>query len=456
MGKDYSLVDRLTSPGPKRILSLDGGGVRGAFSLSILERLEDLLRKRHGDPNLKLCEYFDLIGGTSTGAIIAAGLAIGMTASEVKEKYFEFSSVVFGKRRPISRFISKSEKYDTSILDNVLNSIYGDIQIGDQDQIKTGLCIITKRIDTFSTWPIINHPNGKYYNQNRELPLWKAVRASVAAPSFFLPIQLDVGGGEKGVFVDGGISLACNPGLLLFLVSTLQGFPFHWRADSDNLLLVSIGTSQTKRSYRPEQFEKVSLLKWAVMIPIQFMSEANSFNQMILQWLSDSPTAEHINSEIGDLKDDIPRYSYALSYVRYDAVLDDVFLKSLGFSLTKQDIGRLSCMDNARNTKLYSDIGTRTANKLVTSEHIPAHFDVSKVCNKVALRVFQGDKLSYVFKKYIKKPIPIQAIQISEPFEVQTLEGLMKGKAGDYLIRGVQGEYYICDKDVFMYTYQTI
>src|ERR1041384_3003048 len=72
----------LYSPGPKRILSLDGGGVRGVISLAYLERIQAILRERHG-PGLRLCDYFDLIGGTSTGSIIATGLALGMPVDEL-------------------------------------------------------------------------------------------------------------------------------------------------------------------------------------------------------------------------------------------------------------------------------------------------------------------------------------------------------------------------------------
>ena len=91
MAKNYSsLLDRFTSLSPKRILSLDGGGIRGALTLGYLERIESILRQRYKNPNLVLSDYFDLIGGTSTGAIIAASLAIGKSAAEVKEKYFAF------------------------------------------------------------------------------------------------------------------------------------------------------------------------------------------------------------------------------------------------------------------------------------------------------------------------------------------------------------------------------
>ena len=74
---------------PKRILALDGGGIRGVLTAGLLRRMEDILRARAGgDPNFRLSDYFDLIGGTSTGSIIAAGLSLGMTAEEVRDHYF--------------------------------------------------------------------------------------------------------------------------------------------------------------------------------------------------------------------------------------------------------------------------------------------------------------------------------------------------------------------------------
>ena len=70
--------------GPKRILALDGGGIRGVLTLEYLEVIEALLRQLRNDPNLLLSDYFDLIGGTSTGSIIAAGLACGMSVKDIK------------------------------------------------------------------------------------------------------------------------------------------------------------------------------------------------------------------------------------------------------------------------------------------------------------------------------------------------------------------------------------
>ena len=61
---------------PKRVLALDGGGLRGILTLSFLAEIESMLRERHdGSKLFRLAHYFDLIAGTSTGAIIAAALA---------------------------------------------------------------------------------------------------------------------------------------------------------------------------------------------------------------------------------------------------------------------------------------------------------------------------------------------------------------------------------------------
>jgi hypothetical protein len=60
------------------------------------------------------------------------------------------------------------------------------------------------------------------------------------------------------------------------------------------------------------------------------------------------------------------------------------------------------------------------------------------------------------FFYFVKTPVEIQATQISEPFEVYTLEGIMRGGAGDWLIRGVEGEYYPCKDRIFRKTYEPI
>src|SRR5215813_4805085 len=78
-GLIMSYRDRVSAPGPKKLLALDGGGIRGVLTLEILAAIEDLLHRELSAGNdFVLADYFDYIAGTSTGAIVAAGLACGM------------------------------------------------------------------------------------------------------------------------------------------------------------------------------------------------------------------------------------------------------------------------------------------------------------------------------------------------------------------------------------------
>lgn len=356
---------------PKRILSLDGGGIRGALTLGFLEKVEAIVRKQENNTNLRLCDYFDLIGGTSTGAIIAAGLSIGLTASEIKELYLSLGDKIFGKkwswlRNPIKRY--KAE-FDFRPLEKALLDVFGEIEIGDEE-IKTGLCIVTKRADTLSTWPIINHPNGKFFSHNKKMLLRKVVRASAAAPSYFIPQKIDVGFGEVGAFIDGGVSLANNPSLQLFLVATLSEFPYKWKTGEDNLSLLSIGTGTYTKKYDADKIAKKGLLGWAKMIPELFMEDANYMNQTVLQYLSNSPTPRIIDSEVLDLKNDLITEKPALHYVRYNVMLDNDELSKLGFKFNSKEIDSLHEMSESKNKEILYKIGKKAAKQYIDDTHI--------------------------------------------------------------------------------------
>lgn len=80
---------------------MDGGGLRGVLTLGMLREIEAVLRKQHGDDRgFRLCHYFDLIAGTSTGAIIAAALSLGMTVDEVHAHTLDLGKFVFKRSLP--------------------------------------------------------------------------------------------------------------------------------------------------------------------------------------------------------------------------------------------------------------------------------------------------------------------------------------------------------------------
>lgn len=370
-----NLKERFNAPGPKRILTLDGGGIRGALTLGYLERIETILKVRYGDPDLKLCDHFDLIGGTSTGAIIAASLAIGKTVSEVKEQYLSLGGEIFGDKKGFMG-ISLDYKYDEKPLLSALENMFKDIRIGDEGEngLRTGLCVVTKRLDTFSTWPIVNHPDGRYFDRNRFL-LREVVRASTAAPTYFVPEMIDLGDGHAGTFVDGGMSMMNNPSLQLFLIATVGGYPFRWKTGPKNLQLVSIGTGKRDVTLSAEKYRNPKLWEVASLAPEQFMHDASELVEMMMQYLSDSPTAREIDRLLGKMESPHKGEQAAMSYLRYNINLDKPGLESVGVTdLHDKQIRDLTEMDDAENRHILAKIGEKAAQKQVINEHFDDAF----------------------------------------------------------------------------------
>jgi patatin-like phospholipase/acyl hydrolase len=376
---------------PKRILALDGGGIRGALTLGYLQRIEDILRKQHGDEkSFRLSQYFDLIGGTSTGSIIAACLAIGMSVNEIKTMYMNLGEKIFAKKYKWWKIFEIDDlvraSYNSKPLEEELQNVFGSDTTLASDRILTGLCIVAKRADTNSVWPLINHPDGKYYDsvdgRNKDILLWKAVRASAAAPTYFLPQIIDVGGGlSEAAFVDGGVSMANNPSLQLLMVATMNGFPFKWKWGEDNLMIVSVGTGMGRWKKIPADVKKNTLLNWASQLPDMLMQDASWQNQMLLQWLSNSPTAWEIDQEIGKLDTDSMGSSKKgkglISYLRYNIWLDAT---TIGPLMNKQyspkEIDGLVEMSNAASRFELYDIGAKAAVKEVSETHFPDTFKI--------------------------------------------------------------------------------
>jgi len=383
------LLARLTAPGPKRMLALDGGGIRGAISLGFMEKIETMLRERHGNPNLLLCDYFDLIGGTSTGAIIAALLATGRSASEVISLYGSLGGKIFGDKFGVFEIGSKLKaNYDDKPLQAELQRLFGDIRMGD-DTIRTGICVNAKRADTFSTWAMINHPGAKYYEPmaegefgNKDYFLREVVRASTAAPTYFLPQRIDIGN-RQAVFIDGGVSMANNPAFQLFLLATLKGFPFHWETGADKLLLVSIGTGTYTKVVEAEKMAANNMLGWAATVPDMLMEDATYQNQLLLQYLSKSPTAIEIDSEIGDLRGDLLTPEPMLHYLRYQAYLEQPKTNRDGTQEDKphlpfddKTILKMREMDKAEMVDQLLQVGRIYAQRRIEAGHFPAAFDL--------------------------------------------------------------------------------
>ncbi len=217
--RDYQLF----GPGPKRVLALDGGGVRGAITVAFLERIEAIFSERYGK-DVRLGDYFHLVGGTSTGAIIAGALALGYRAHQVKEFYTRLAPLVFKRQR--WRIPILQAKFGVQGLRTEIEKIVGNLDL-QSDKLITGICIVTKRMDTGSPWILANNPEAPYWEDggghdgNKYYKLATIVRASTAAPSFFDPEVLPITG-RKAELADSVAKPLDKPFLLRFLDAILE------------------------------------------------------------------------------------------------------------------------------------------------------------------------------------------------------------------------------------------
>ena len=318
-------------------------------------------------------------------AVLPAGAGVHAAALR-KNKYFDLGGKIFtDKHKWYEIFKLAKATYDAGPLEEELHGVFGDITLG-SESIKTGLCVVAKRADTNSVWPLINHPKDKFYDsnigKNKDIPLWKAVRASAAAPTYFLPQVIEVGGDmPKAAFVDGGVSMANNPSLQLLMVASLKGFPFHWKMGADNILLVSIGTGMSKPEKLPEEITNNHLLNWAKEIPNMLMQDASWSNQIMLQWLSHSPTAWEIDMQIGKMENDLLATDTSgkglLSYLRYNTWIEKEFLSQLmGKSYSSEQIADLIEMSNGDSRFELFDIGLKAASVEIKTDHFPESFKI--------------------------------------------------------------------------------
>src|SRR5262249_7277291 len=105
-----SIANRIKQAGPKKILALDGSGIRGMMTVEILAALEDLLRRElNRAPDFVLADYFDFVAGTSTGAIIAACISLGMKTAHIRDFYVGSGADMFDKASLLRRFRYKYE-----------------------------------------------------------------------------------------------------------------------------------------------------------------------------------------------------------------------------------------------------------------------------------------------------------------------------------------------------------
>ncbi len=230
------------------ILSIDGGGIRGLIPAKVLAELEAKLLQ--SNPDKKLHEYFDLICGTSTGAILATAIALGIPADKLVGFYKENARVIFPKWFlkviPRKARVLLTSIYSNKALHKKLEEIFKEANGGKVpiiDNLKTKVCIPTFNGATGEI-NVLKTRHHAEYNRDYKLPVHEAVLSSASAPIYFPPHSFSFsnehGSGSNVNMIDGGI-FANNPALIGVLEATEKlGYDF------TDISLLSLGTGTGK------------------------------------------------------------------------------------------------------------------------------------------------------------------------------------------------------------------
>ena len=369
--KEY-LKKPVTSPGPKKILALDGGGIRGMITVEVLTEIEHLLRRELGrGDDFVLADYFDFVAGTSTGAIIAACISLGMKMSEIRAFYKSSGEEMFDKASLLKRF---RYKFEDDKLAARMQSVFGkDTTLG-SDKLNTVLMMVMRNATTDSPWPMSSNPQAKYNqricedgsprtNCNLDIPLWQLVRASTAAPVYFPPEVVKVGN-KDFVFVDGGITTYNNPAFQAFLMATVEPYKMEWPAGEDKILVVSIGTGTSPQANADLDPNEMNLLYNASSIPSALMYAALNEQDMLCRVFGKCLAGDELDREVKDLigaKGPVGP-NKLFTYVRYNAELSADGLKALGLTDIKpEDVQKL---DSVAHIPELERVGLAVAQKV--------------------------------------------------------------------------------------------
>jgi hypothetical protein len=370
----------------KRILTLDGGGIRGVFTLQILAKLEELFRKERNDPTLVLGDVFDLIAGTSTGAIIAACLKWGLPVAEIDRLYEERAVEMFARERWYRRWWKSKFRAESiaAFFRQMFREADGSPAMFGSERMRKYLLVVMRNASTGSPWPLCNNPGAKYMSRaladcNLNVPVWQLLRASTAAPYFFPPESIKLGAREF-LFVDGGLTPYNNPSLIAVLTATMPQYKLGWTATTRDLHVISVGTGAARATLPPKVAANINMLDQIKYLAPAMLASVGVDQDKLCRILGDFVNAAdmesadgrkingagEIDSEIGSLERPslLAGAEQKFTYVRYD----EPFILSPE-EAKKFLVGRTE-MDNVKLKPFLRDAGRKYAEKHVCTEHL--------------------------------------------------------------------------------------
>lgn len=376
------LHDHLIPGRPKRILALDGGGIRSAMSIAILEKIEEVLARRHGNHHsFRLADYYDLIGGTSTGAVLAGALASrGMRAADLREIYQDIAMAAF----------RRGDKFDAKRFDKALRDVFGKETLS--GNLTTGMAVVARQLDSDRTLVFHNNPDGPHFDDEPDRAalgysrygLANVIRASTARPGEFSPEQVELTRephSAEGIFVDAGFTPFNNPAFQLFLLATRPERGFGWATGKDELLVSSVGTGSLCHEISTARQHRKASPAILAQRGLKFMIDgAEHTGELLMQMLSDPASPSQPGCEFGDFAGVRLTEDPQCTYQRYQAKLTAAAIsQDLKISLSSKQLGRVRNMLDRDGFQIAYEIGQAVADLTVKDDQFPEIFDLERL-----------------------------------------------------------------------------
>jgi len=256
----------------KTILSVDGGGIRGIIPLACLVQLE---RREGRTAN----ELFDMVAGTSTGSVIAAGLALGMSARGLLALYKDLARQAF-QRLPWWQVLANlgNHRYSSEFIARTLSAIGGERSL---NELPVDILITAKNTRTSRTDFFVRDGEGNAGLWG-QIKLKDAVLASIAAPTYFPAHRAQVNGREY-TWVDGGVGVAGNPSYHA-AVEALHYSGGRYQPGRTRML--SFGTG---RHPHPIDATRANVLQWARWSLDELLEDAGDWQTYVTRREYDLP-----------------------------------------------------------------------------------------------------------------------------------------------------------------------
>lgn len=261
-----------------RILSLDGGGMRGIIPATILQYVESRLQTITKNPNTRIADYFDLIAGTSTGGILGCfylspnpdksegAPSSKFTASTALEFYSQKGYSIFNASKKNGwlgvRQLFNATGYSAKTLERIFKKEFGDLKL---HQLLKPCLVTTFDLESKSTFFFSSR---EVESKMREFFVRDVTRSTSAAPTYFPPAEIkNLATGTPMVNIDGGV-FANNPTMCAYSESRDYSFPQNPNPHAKDMLILSIGTGGGQLNIgNPSNSGKWGVINWAKSIP---------------------------------------------------------------------------------------------------------------------------------------------------------------------------------------------